>query len=406
MARVLHIEDDAASRLLVRKILEAAGHVVSDATSGLEGVRVAERERPDIVLVDINVPDLDGYEVTLRLRGTPGMEDTPIVAITAGGEREDSLAVGADGFVQKPIDVTGFPALVARYLAGHSERGDTRAGEALRSRSRKIAERLDDKVGALAETNRRLQEVARLRREFLRSLSHEFATPMTPVVGYLRLLLDEEVGPLTPLQRKCLESIANSTRKLKALIDTLLDVSHLETGRLHVYRRAYDFGEVAERALDESAHLFAERGVVLVRDAIPTGLDAQGDPEKLRRAMTHILDNAVKFTPRGSGVAVGVEVEERGPSPRYRFVVADDGPGIGAADRERILEPFFQADGTPTRAHGGVGLGLAFARHVAEALGGSIAVQSPPASVVAGRKLGGTCVVLSVMATPPVGSEH
>src|SRR5262249_38791742 len=158
MATVLHIEDDPANRLLVRKLLAAAGHEVIDAESGLEGIRLAETKKPDIVLVDIDVPDLDGYEVTLRLRGMPALEGTPIVPITAEGDRETSLAVGADGFIQKPIDARRFPETVARFLSGHSERKhhSDPGGDALRSRSQKIVERLEHMVVELSAANNQL----------------------------------------------------------------------------------------------------------------------------------------------------------------------------------------------------------------------------------------------------------
>jgi signal transduction histidine kinase len=398
MATVLHIEDDPANRLLVRKLLTAAGHEVVDAESGLQGLRLAEAHKPDLVLVDINVPDLDGYEVTLRLRDMAGLEGTPIVAITAEGDRETSLAVGADGFVEKPIDARKFPEVVERYLSGHSERDSVPAEDRLRSQTQKIAGRLESKVMELSEANRRLEEVARLRREFLQNLSHEFATPMTPVVGYLKLLLDEELGPLTPLQRKCVESINSSTRKLRALIDTLLDVSHLETGRLHIYERDYDFAEVVDKALEQSARLFSDAGIQLIREEPPGPMEARGDPDKLRRAIVHVFDNAVKFSPRGSKVAVGVRKvhSDIDDGERFQLVVVDSGPGISEDDRERIMQPFFQVDGSATRAHGGVGLGLAFSRHVAEAMGGGISVISPPQIEVDGVLLKGTQVVLSL----------
>src|SRR5437879_2871812 len=98
MARILHIEDDPGNRLLVRKLLQAAGHSVTEAVDGLEGVQLACAERPDLVLVDLNLPGLDGYEVTLRLRGEASLNGIPIVAITAEGDRDTSLAVGCDGF--------------------------------------------------------------------------------------------------------------------------------------------------------------------------------------------------------------------------------------------------------------------------------------------------------------------
>ncbi len=404
MARVLHIEDDPVNRLLVRKLLTAAGHEVIDAESGLEGIRLAEAERPDAVLVDINIPDLDGYEVTLRLRGMPSMQGKPIVAITAEGNRETSLAMGADGLIQKPIDAKGFVALVDKYLAGHSERSerDSDSAEILRAHSQKIVGRLEQTVSELSQANQKLEANARLRQMFLQNLSHEFATPMTPVVGYLRLLLDQEAGPLTPLQRKCLESIHTSTQKLRSLIDTLLDVSHLETGRLHLYERDYDFADVVQRAIAETAPRFKQAGISVVCEDVPVELPARGDPDKLRRAMVHILDNAAKFTPRGSEVAVGVRSVNGSDHAemRYQIIVADSGPGISPEEEQRILEPFYQVDGSRTRVHGGVGLGLAYARHVAEALGGGIEVHSPPQTSVAGRNLPGTAILLSVRARP------
>ena len=108
MPRVLHIEDDPRNRLLVRKLLVADGVDVIEAADGLEGVRLALSQRPDLVLVDLNIPGLDGYEVTLRLRADGGLKGVPIVAITAEGERETSFAVGCDGFLQKPIDARNF----------------------------------------------------------------------------------------------------------------------------------------------------------------------------------------------------------------------------------------------------------------------------------------------------------
>src|SRR3979411_643620 len=112
MSRVLHIEDDPRNRLLVRKLLAAEGHEVIDATDGLEGVRGAIARRPARVLVALNVPGLDGYEVTLRLRSEPSLNGVPIVAITAEGDRDTSFAVGCDGFIQKPIDARSFATVV------------------------------------------------------------------------------------------------------------------------------------------------------------------------------------------------------------------------------------------------------------------------------------------------------
>ncbi len=405
MARVLHIEDDPKNRLLVRKLLAAAHHEVIDAATGLEGVRLASTEEPDLVLVDIDVPDLDGYEVILRLRGMPGLAGVPLVVITAEGDRQTSLAVGADGFIGKPIDASRFPRTVERFLRGHREKEDRGTGEVLlRQRSHKIVERLERKVVELSEADARLEEMARLRREFLQNVSHELATPMTPVVGYLRLLLAEELGPLTPLQRKCLDSVQASTQRLRVLVDTLLDVSSLESRRMHFYVREYDFVDIAAKAVEEARAVFEERDVRIVQEPAPAGLMARGDPDKLKRAMVHVLDNAAKFSPRGAEIAVAVR---RGGSEAHGWLalaVADDGPGVDRSHKERILEPFYQVDGSPTRSHGGVGLGLAFARHVCEAMDGAVEIESPPQEEIGGRVLRGTLVRLRVARQPSMHS--
>jgi signal transduction histidine kinase len=397
MARVLHIEDDPNNRLLVRKLLRAVGHEVIDAATGLAGVHLADTEHPDLVLVDINIPDLDGYEVILRLRGTPGLDGVPIVAITAEGDRQASLAVGADGFIPKPIDARTFAATLGKFLEGHREVADDTGAARLRERSQRIVERLEHNVEELREANRRLEEMARLRQEFLQNVSHELATPMTPVVGYVRLLLAEELGPLTPLQRKCLESVQSSTQRLRSVVDTLLDVSSLDSGRMHFYVRNYELGECLERALTDVAPLARDTDVTILRPDLDRAIEARGDPDKLVRGLVHVLDNAVKFAGKGGRVALDVEVEPDALEIR----VADSGPGVPPEQIAKITEPFYQVDGSPTRRHGGVGLGLAFARRVCEALGGSIRIESPPSIAVAGEKLQGTLVRLRVALDPP-----
>lgn len=391
MARVLHIEDDPHSRRLVSKLLARAGHEVFDTESGLEGVRLARRVRPELVLVDINVPDLDGYEVTLRLRSIRELDGVPVVAITAEGDRQTSLAVGADGFITKPIDARRFADTIAGFLGGHREAADSTGELKLREQSQRIVGHLEQKVGELLEANARLEELARLRREFLQNVSHELATPMTPVVGYLKLLLDGELGPLTGLQRKCLASIERSTSRLRSVTDTLLDVSALESGRMQFSDRDYDFADLADQAVAEVRA--SARDTLTWTFVPPAGpLPTTGDPEKVRRAMVHVLDNATKFTPDGGEVVVEVRAE----GDHLLLLVADGGPGIPGSLRERIFEPFFQADGSVTRQHGGVGLGLAFARQVTEAFGGGVEVQSPPEEDVGGRRLSGTLVRLGV----------
>jgi signal transduction histidine kinase len=403
MSKILHIEDDPANRLLVRKLLQNAGHEVLEAADGLEGVRLACAQRPDLVLVDLNIPGLDGFEVTLRLRGEASLAGVPIVAITAEGDRDTSLAVGCDGFLQKPIDARSFSALIDRYLGGAREELPASQGPLrLREQSQRIVAHLEQKVAELSRANARLRELDAARTEFYRNISHELATPMTPIVGYVKLLADEELGPLNKAQKKALLAMEDCVRRLRSLIDNLLDVTGIETGRMRFIHGEYDFLDTTRRALAQVADRFAEGKIQLVEE-LPRGpLPAWGDAGRLQRAMIQLFENAAKFTPPGGTAGVRVTLLQSG---HYELCVADTGPGVRADRQQRIFEPFYQVDGSATRAYGGVGVGLAIARRTARGLGGDVRVISPSNEVIEGELLSGAAFYLTVARRAPLQDD-
>jgi signal transduction histidine kinase len=395
---ILHIEDDPANRLLVRKLLAAEGMQVVDAETGLEGVRRALEIQPDLVLIDLNIPDLDGYEVALRLRGDPKTAGTPLVAITAEGDRDTSLAVGCDGFIAKPIQARKFAEEVRAYLAGRRERPSQPADGRLRAQSEKIVRHLEEKVAELVGANERLRAVDKARKEFYRNVSHELATPLTPIVGYLSMLLNDELGPLNKQQQKALRAVDDCTKRLRGQIDNLLDITGLETGRIRFVHKDYDFLDTTRRAIAQIADRMADAGVDLIED-LPRGpLPAWGDADRLGRAIQQILDNAAKFTPRGGHVGVRVRAMNTG---HYELYVADSGPGIPADQIEKIFEPFFQVDGSPTRQFGGAGVGLALARRVAQALGGEIRAMPRAAEPIANQRFTGAGIQMFIAQRAP-----
>jgi signal transduction histidine kinase len=398
--RILHIEDDPANRLLVRKLLQAAGHEVMEAADGLEGVRLACTNRPDLVLVDLNIPGLDGFEVALRLRSEPSLAGVPIVAITAEGDRETSLAVGCDGFFQKPIDARSFAGALQRYLTGAREAPAPGGRSArLMEQSQRIVAHLEAKVEELSGANARLRELDTARTEFYRNISHELATPMTPIVGYVKLLKDEELGPLTKAQQKAVRSMDDCVRRLRVIIDNLLDVTGMETGRMRFHHAEYDFLDTTRRALAAVADRMDDAKIQVLEE-LPRGpLTAWGDATRLQRAILQILDNAAKFTPEGGKVGVRVR---RLPSGHYELTIADTGPGVRPDRLQRIFDPFYQVDGSVTREHGGVGVGLAIARRTARGLGGDVRVVSPGNEEIEGVRLPGAAFYLVVAQRAPL----
>jgi len=397
MARIVHIEDDPANRLLVRKLLARAGHEVIEAEDGIEGVRVAIAEVPDLVLVDLNIPGLDGFEVTLRLRAEPSLARVPIVAITAEGDRDTSLSVGCDGFLQKPIDARTFGETILKYLGGERELPPPERNQRLREQSQRIVSHLEEKVSELSRVNERLREADAARTAFYRNVTHELATPMTPIVGYVKLLFDEELGPLEPSQKRALAAMQGCVTRLRQIIDNLLDVTGLETGRMHFAHAPYEFGEVVEQALERYRPAFEQAGLTLVCELPQERFSAFGDRERLLRAVAQLLDNAAKFVPEGGTVGVRVESVDG----VHRVVVADSGPGIPEERQRRIFEAFYQVDGSVTRQHGGTGVGLAIARRTARGLGGDVVVVSPCDECIAATSLRGAAFALTVAEKAP-----
>ena len=398
MSRVLHIEDEPRNRLLVRKLLAADGHEVIDATDGLEGVRCALTMRPELVLVDLNIPGLDGYEVTLRLRSEPSLRGVPIVAITAEWVRDTSFAVGCVVLIQKPFDDRCFGDLVRRYLSGHREPYTSSAdatGERLRLQSHRIVAHLEQKVAELSGANDRLREVERLRTEFYRNISHELATPMTPIVGYLRMLLDEELGPLNKPQNKAMRAMDDCVRRLRATLDNLIDVTGLETGRMRFFHREYDFLDTVRRAVAAYADSLAERQLTLLEEMTRGPLPAYGDSDRLARAMSQLLDNACKFTPAGASSAC----ESACTRPTTKYSSPTAGPACLPSERSGSSIRSTRSMASPTRAHGGVGVGLAITRRVARGLGGDVKLAN--GATVDGMYLTGAAFSLLVAKRAP-----
>ena len=284
------------------------------------------------------------------------------------------------------------------YLGGHREQRASSpnvAGERLRAQSGRIVAHLEAKVAELSSANERLRDMDRLRIEFYRNISHEFATPLTPIVGYLRMLIDEELGGVNPSQAKALRAVDDCVRRLRGVLDNLIDVTGLETGRMRFFHKDYDFLDSVRRALAALADLYDERHITLFEE-LPLGpLPAHGDSDRLGRAIQQLLENAAKFAPTGGRVGVRVRALETS----YELVVADTGAGVPADRVERVFDPFYQVDGSATRAHGGVGVGLAIARRVARGLGGDVRVTAGAA--IAGQYFPGAIFWLTVAMRAP-----
>src|SRR5258708_28621831 len=183
--RMLYIEDSPESRALVRNVLEPRGFEVLEASDGIAGIDLAISSHPDLILCDIEMPGIDGYETATRLRSYRGLDGCPIVVLTSHGDRGLSLSIGCDGYIEKPIDVEKFPGQLREFLKGKREK--VRGPEErcyFREYSQSLVERLRAAVRELTAANSRLRAGARSKTEVMHDRSHRLATPPPPLHGY------------------------------------------------------------------------------------------------------------------------------------------------------------------------------------------------------------------------------
>jgi signal transduction histidine kinase/ActR/RegA family two-component response regulator len=227
----------------------------------------------------------------------------------------------------------------------------------------------------------REREANRLKDEFLATLSHELRTPLNAMLGWTRLLRSRAVS--TQDQDRALEKVERNAMMQARLVEDLLDVSRITTGKLKLDVRPVDLVAVANTAIDSIRPTAEARGVTIVRRFAEPSLPTGGDPDRLQQVIWNLLSNAVKFTPAGGTVTIGL----RRAGDLDHLSVSDTGMGIEPAFLQSVFDTFRQADASATRAHGGLGLGLSIVRHLVELHAGTVIAES------AGKSLGATFTV-------------
>lgn len=400
--RVLCIEGDRAVLSRVKSLLESEGFAVDTSESGLEGIARALALTPDLVLADVHLPDIEGYELAARLKRERALQQVPFVAVGASREEHDvALAAGADGFIERSFDDHLGDELRA-YLAGKREKlPEAGEREQLKALSGSMAARLETAVAGERRAAARLVELDRLKSAFVHNLAHELSTPLTPLAGYLKILRSGKLGPLAPQHQRLLDSMQQAVGRLVRVVDNLSDFASLENGEAPLLDADVDPDALAEEVVAElrPAIKDARLNVVVTRGG---GGPIRADARKLRQAMGNLVANAVKFSPHGGEVLV--EVVRDGE--RLRFSVFDQGPGIRAGEAERIFEPLYHAAARGEEARApGTGLGLPVARRIAQAHGGRVFVESPPRTqpAASARHFTGSKFVLEIPVRPGAG---
>ena len=369
-ARILIVDDDPASIQIMARAL-VPEFSAEFALSGQEAlIRMRTGELPDLVLLDVLMPEIDGFTVCRHMKEDPRLRDLPVICMTANSDLDSetkALLAGAADFISKPVNPKVLRLRVGlQVLLRQRER-------ALRRLNAELEKRVADRTADLRLALQQAETASRAKTQFLANISHEIRTPMNAIMGFSHLLSRELSAPR---QLDRLAKIKEAANQLLRVIDDILRLSEIESG-----------AQVLEPVDFAPARLLEQVGAAVAESLRAKGLEYRldpgdlpsvlnGDANRLRQALLSYLDNAIKFTERGKIRLSARVLEETAEDVLVRFDVEDTGIGIPADLQDRLFVAFAQADESLTRQYGGTGLGLAITRRIAELLGGASGVES------------------------------
>ncbi len=348
-ASILVVDDTPANLQVLVGMLKERGHRVRPVLEGRLALRAAKAEVPDLVLLDINMPDMNGFEVCEQLKADPKLADTPVIFISGNTETVDKVrafSVGGVDYVTKPFQMAEVEARVATHLE-------------LRRKRRELQESI--------EALRRLET---LRDSLVHMVVHDLRSPLAAISACLEVIKwDAEEQHRQELAAD-VEMALHATRTIIRLVNSVLDVSKMEGTEMRLQLAPADMAAVARESVDELESLVGTRQ--LVRDWPDEPVMAVVDRDVVARVLQNLLGNALKFTPATGVITVTVEAND----DMVRMAVSDTGPGIPREYRERVFEKFGQVEAVSRGQKFSTGLGLTFCRLAVEAHGGRIGVDS------------------------------
>jgi signal transduction histidine kinase len=375
LVSVLVVDDKPANLVALGAVLGPLGVRIVEARSGIEAVIQVSRESFAVVLLDVQMPGMDGFEVARRIRATDTGVELPIIFLTAiHGDDEyvrRGYASGAADYLSKPFDPDVLRARVKAFVDLFQQRERLRV-EQVAQRTRERDDALEQLAALLASERAARQEAEianSAKDEFLATVSHELRTPLSAILGWA-VIARRHAPP--PAVERALCTIERNARAQMRIIEDVLDVGRIISGKLRLEVAATKVAEVIEAAVQVVRPAADAKQVRLDVSIDPNVGVIAADAERLQQIAWNVLSNALKFTRKGGHV----EVTASRVGSTLLFRVRDDGQGIRPEFLPYLFEPFRQADGSTTRRHGGLGLGLAIVKQLVEAHGGQITAQS------------------------------
>lgn len=354
-ADILVVDDTPANLHLLSQMLKNCGYKVRPVPSGALALKAIESRSPDLILLDISMPEMDGYTVCEQLKAKPSTAQIPVLFISALGEATDKVRgfkAGGVDYITKPFQFPEVEARVRTHLA------------------------LRRKTVELERSNERLTQLERQRDSLTHMIVHDMRSPIT-VLGWSIETFREFIPSQDAELKEAYGTAQAAVKILSEMVDQMLDVSRMEAGVMKLDKRPIALEALLGEALEEARCQTSRRALTLRLDGSVPALSLVCDPSILRRVLTNLLGNAIKFSDTDGEVRLSARMN----GGRLRVEVRDSGPGIAEEDRQRIFEKFVQVESSQRKAEGaqqrkGCGLGLTFCKMAVEAHGGTIGVES------------------------------
>jgi signal transduction histidine kinase len=421
---VLIVEDSPTQAERLRRLIAAAGYRVRLANNGRHALELIAAAKPQLIVSDIIMPEMDGYELCRALKADPALREIPVILVTALNDAKDiirGIESGADNFIRKPYSEAYLLNRISQVLLNQLLRRDSEKeagigvylgeqkhfinasrqqmldllistyeqavqvnGE-LQARERQVIElnmRLSQHAAELEEHNREmalknieLAEASRMKSAFIANMSHELRTPLNAIIGFTGTLLMKLPGPLLPDQERQLTTIRASARHLLSLINDILDVAKIEAGKVTVEAAPVDCQALINETADSLRPLATQKGLSLTVEAPSNPVIIATDRRALVQIVINLVNNAIKFTETGS-VKLALSQRSELDAIVTEFAVSDSGAGIRAEDQAKLFQAFSQLDSTSTRHVEGAGLGLYLCQNLANLIGGKLTLAS------------------------------
>src|SRR5437868_144065 len=370
--RVLIIDDEESLRITTAAILEQEGYQVETAASGDEAIVLLEGSEFDLILTDLHMEGGDGLSVLTEIKRRAPL--TISVVLTGFASVESAIAAlqkGAYDFLVKPCDIEEMKHTIKRGIEHRRLMlAEAEARANLERLNRDLERRVEERTAELTGLNEDLAATNRAKDIFLATLSHELRTPLTPVLGWINLLKTGNLDEKGVTQ--ALDTIERNALLQSRLIDDLLDISRIATGKLRFEPQPIDLITIVKAAIETVNASASARNITLELSLSERPPIVMGELERLQQIILNLLSNAIKFTEPGGRVSLDTEVD----GLEARLHVEDTGSGIAPDFLPHVFDRFRQADGSTTRRYGGLGLGLAIVDALAKTHGGHVIAES------------------------------